>query len=73
MEYTSLGCAGLKIGTPYHDGDTFMVAPNSGRQLFVLAVENNEPPTKKICECGTKETQLSLILVIVHFRVRYDR
>ena len=31
----------------------------------MLAVEIDEPPTKKIRECGAKETQLSLILVIV--------
>ena len=28
-------------------------------------MEIDEPPTKKIRECGAKETQLSLILVIV--------
>ena len=34
-------------------------------QTAVLAVEIDEPPTKKIRDCGAKETQLSLILVIV--------
>ena len=34
-------------------------------RTVVLAVEIDEPPTKKIRECGAKETQLSLILVIV--------
>ena len=28
-------------------------------------MEINEPTTKKICECGAKETLLSLILVII--------
>ena len=32
---------------------------------LVLAVEIDEPTTKKIRECGAKETQLSLILVII--------
>ena len=31
----------------------------------VLAVEIGEPTTKKTRECGTKEAQLSLILVII--------
>ena len=31
----------------------------------VLALEIDEPTTKKIRECGPKETQLSLILVII--------
>ena len=30
-----------------------------------MAVEIDEPTTKKIRECGAKETQLSLILVII--------
>ena len=34
-------------------------------QTAVLAVEMDEPRTKKIRDCGAKETQLSLILVIV--------
>ena len=34
-------------------------------QTVVLAVEIDEPPTKKIRQSGSKETQLSLILVIV--------
>ena len=72
MGYTSLGCTGLKSGTPYDDSDTFVVAPNRGiwktlfidfhRQNGILAVEIDEPPIKKIRECGAKETQLSLIL-----------
>ena len=73
MGYTSLGCTGLKSGTPYGDSDTFVVAPNRGVyfkdavqfRTVILAVEIDEPPTKKIRECGAKETQLSLILVIV--------
>ena len=32
---------------------------------LVVAVEIDEPTTKKIRECGAKETQLSLILVII--------
>ena len=35
-------------------------------RIVVLAVEIAEPTTKKICECGAKETQLSLILVIYY-------
>ena len=31
----------------------------------VLVVEIDEPTTEKISECGAKETQLSLILVII--------
>ena len=34
-------------------------------RTVVLAVEIDEPTTKKIRECGAKETQLSLILVII--------
>ena len=34
-------------------------------QTTVLAVKIDEPPTKKIRDCGANETQLSLILVIV--------
>ena len=34
-------------------------------RTVVLAVEIDEPATKKICECGSKETQLSLISVII--------
>ena len=34
-------------------------------RTLVLAVEIDEPTTKKVRECGTKETQLSLILVII--------
>ena len=34
-------------------------------RTVVLAVEIDEPKTKKIRECGAKETLLSLILVII--------
>ena len=34
-------------------------------ETVVLAVEIDEPATKKIHECGAKETQLSLILGII--------
>ena len=34
-------------------------------RTVVLAVEIDEPTTKKIRECGAKETHLSLILVII--------
>ena len=34
-------------------------------QSVVLAVEINEPTTKKIRECGAKETELSLILGMI--------
>ena len=34
-------------------------------QTTVLAVKIDEPPTKKIRDCGANETQLSLILVTV--------
>ena len=34
-------------------------------RTVVLAVEIDEPTTKKIRECGAKETRLSLILVII--------
>ena len=59
----------LKNGTPYHDSDTFVEPQNFKDavqfQTVVLAVEIDEPTTKKIRECGAKETQLSLILVII--------
>ena len=55
----------LKNGTPYHDSDTFVEPQNFKDavqfQTVVLAVEIDEPTTKKIRECGAKETQLSLI------------
>ena len=59
----------LKNLTPYHDSDTF-VEPQNIRDAVqfltvVLAVEIDEPTTKKIRECGAKETLLSLILVII--------
>ena len=34
-------------------------------RTVVLAVKIDEPTTKKIRECGAKETQLSLILGII--------
>ena len=34
-------------------------------RTLVLAVEIDEPTTKKVRECGAKETQLSLMLVII--------
>ena len=59
----------LKKGAPYHDSGTFVEPQNFKDALqfwtVVLAVEIDEPPTKKIHECGAKETQLSLILVIL--------
>ena len=59
----------LKHGTPYPDSDTFVVPQNIKDTVqfrtVVLAVEIDEPTTKKIRECGAKETQISLILVII--------
>ena len=59
----------LKNGTPYHDSDTFVEPQNFKDAVqfrtVVLAVKIDEPTTKKIRECGAKETQLSLILVII--------
>ena len=61
----------LKNGTPYHDSDTFVEPQNFKDavqfQTVVLAVEIDEPTTKKIRECRAKETQFlfSLILVII--------
>ena len=62
----------LKKETPYHDSDTFVEPQNSLKdavhdqfQTVVLAVQIDEPTTKKIRECGAKETQLALILVII--------
>ena len=49
----------LKNGTPYHDSDAVQF------RTLVLAVEIDEPTTKKIRECGSKETQLSLILLTI--------
>ena len=58
----------LKNGTPQHDRDTFVELQNFKDAVqfrtVVLAVEINEPTTRKIRECGRKETQLSFILVI---------
>ena len=51
----------LKNGTPYHDSDTFVEPQNFKDavqfQTVVLAVEIDELTTKKISECGAKETQ----------------
>ena len=59
----------LKNGTPYRDNYTFVEAQNFKDAVqfrtLVLAVEIDEPTTKKIRECGAKETLLSLILVII--------
>ena len=59
----------LKNGTPYHYSDTFVEPQNFKDAVqfptVVLALEIDEPTTKKIRECGPKETQLSLILVII--------
>ena len=58
----------LNNRTPYHDSDTFVEPQNFKDAVkfrtVVLAVEIDEPTTKKIRECGAKETQFSLILVI---------
>ena len=71
MGYTSLGYTGLKSGTPY---DEWHFRGSSTPWNFkdavqfrtvIPAVEIDEPSTNKIRECGAKETQLSLILVIV--------
>ena len=55
----------LKIGTPYRGNYTFVQPYNLKDAVqfrtVVLAVET----TKKIRECGAKETLLSLILVIL--------
>ena len=49
----------LKNGTPYHDSDTFVEPQNFKDavqfQTVVLAVEIDEPTTKKIRECGAKK------------------
>ena len=59
----------LKHGTPDPDSDTFVEPQNIKDTVqfrtVVLAVEIDEPTTKKIRECGAKETHLSLILVII--------
>ena len=59
----------LKNRTPYHDSDTFVEPQNFQDAVqfrtVVLAVEIDEPTTKKFRECGAKETQLSLILLII--------
>ena len=58
----------LNNRTPYHDSDTFVEPQNFKDAVkfrtVVLAVEIDEPTTKKIRECGAKETQFGLILVI---------
>ena len=67
----------LKNGTAYHDSDTF-VEPQNFKDVVqfrtvVLAVKVDEPPSKKIRECRAKETQLSLMLVIVAFNISNKR
>ena len=58
------------FGTPYHDGDTFVEPQNFKDAVqfrtLVLAVEIDEPTTKKIRDCDANETQqLSLYLILV--------
>ena len=59
----------LKNGTSYRDSDTFVEPQNFQDAVqfrtVVLAVEIDEPTTKKIRECDAKETQLRLILGII--------
>ena len=59
----------ITSGAPYHDSDTFVEPQNFKDAVqfrtVVLALEIDEPTTKKIRECGAKETQISLILVII--------
>ena len=59
----------ITSGAPYHDSDTFVQPQNFKDSvqfpIVVLALEIDEPTTKKIRECGAKETQISLILVII--------
>ena len=54
----------LKNGTPYHDSDTFVELQNFKDAVqfrtLVLAVEIDEPTTKKVRECDSNETQLIL-------------
>ena len=68
MEYTSLWWLVKERNTlswQRHFRGTVELNFKDAVQLrtVVLAVEINEPTTKKIRECGAKETQLSLILV----------
>ena len=59
----------LKNGTTYHDSNTFEEPQNFKDAVqfrtAVLAVKIDEPATKKTRECGAKETQLSLILLLI--------
>ena len=59
----------LKNVTSYHDSDTFVEPWNFKDAVqfrtVVLAVEIDKPTTKKTRECDAKETQLTLILVII--------
>ena len=71
MEYTSLGCTGLKNGMPYHDSETLVVAPKRGilKTLFnfflTVEVDDWNHQLRKSTGCDAKESQLNLILVIV--------
>ena len=57
-----------KLESPYKTPSSTLAVKGLAAIQFrtvVLAMEIDEPTTKKILECGTKETQLSLILVII--------
>ena len=57
-----------KLESPYKTPSSTLAVKGLAAIQFgtvVLAVEIDEPTTKKILECGTKEKQLSLILVII--------
>ena len=65
MEYTSLGWLVKERNTlpwQWHFRGTVDAVQF---QTVVLAVEGDEPTTRKIRECGANETQLSLILEII--------
>ena len=53
----------LNDATSYHDSDTFVEPQNFKDavqfRIVVLALGIDEPTTKKIRECGAKETQIS--------------
>ena len=56
-----------KLESPYKTPSSTLAVKGLAAIQFrtvVLAVEIDEPTTKKILECGTKGKQLSLILVI---------
>ena len=55
--------AWLRNVTSYHDSDTFVEPISNCR--FGCGNRSMNRTTKKIRECGAKETQLSLILVII--------